>query len=168
RIQLAVDSANREALAYVAAHLPHNATLLINIQDPNEYYEQIGLHLRAHYQRADLNLQVFRPGMTCAAPCYVLSPFIVHQPRLSVRLGVYEPTQAQWNATLDAMLTAQEGPIARPQAKFEQHLRLFNVNWPRALCVVLPHLNYCAQPEPFLDRREFAYGWRLYAITVSK
>lgn len=167
RLQMAVDRANREALAYVASHLPPQATLLINIQDPNEYYEQIGLHLRAQYKRADLNLQVFRPGVICAAPCYVLSPFITNQPRLSVRLGVYEPTQAQWNATLDAFL-ATPGVTAQTQAVFEQRLRLFNLNWPRALCVAVPRLNYCAQPEPFLDRRVLTYGWRLYAITKVK
>lgn len=168
RLQIAVDRANRAALAYVAAHLPHNATLLINIQDPNEYYEQIGLHLRAQYDRADINLQVFRPGATCTAPCYVLSPFITHQPRLSVRLGVYEPTQAQWNASLDAFLAAQGETTAHAQVTFDQHLRLFNLNWPRALCAALPHLNYCAQPEPFLDRRRLTYGWRLYAVAEAK
>ena len=167
RLQIAVDRANREALAYVAAHLPQKTTLWINIQDPNEYYEQIGLFLREYYHRADLNLRVFRPDIACTTPCYVLSPFITHQPRLSVRLGVYEPTQVQWNASLAQFLTTR-APTAYPIATFSQRLRLFNINWPRGLCFALPRLNYCAQPEPFIDRRLFTYGWTLYAVRGTR
>ncbi len=167
RLQVAVDRANDEALRYVAAHLPPQATLLINLQDPNEYYEQIGLRLRTQYTRADLHLQPFQPDTAYATPYYVLSPSIQNQPRLSVRLGVYEPTQAHWNASLAQFLAAQ-APTAHPIATFTQSLRLFNVNWPRGLCFALPRLNYCAQAEPFLDRRPFTYGWTLYAVTDAR
>lgn len=164
RIQLAVDEANAHTLRTLAETLPKGARLWINIQDPNEYYEQLHTYLVDLYGRTDLQIAPFQSSRVGEVPFYVALPFIENQPRLSVRLGVYEPTQRLWNQSLVSVLQA---PTTQSVVHQERAFHLLNLNVPRLLCFALPSLNYCTYPEPLLDMRRFAYGWDVYFVPAD-
>lgn len=159
RIQLAVDSSNAQTMDWLAANLPQNAQVLLNIQAPNEYTTEIGLHLSVLRGRPDLSLRTYSGGEAVAEDVYIITPTIQNQVRLSVRMGVFEPALAQWEQSLQSALQS-----SAPQTLYEniQRFRMSNVDLPQLLCPFMRGRSYCAIPSPTLDRRMFSYGWRVF------
>ncbi|MCL4559680.1 MAG: hypothetical protein M1281_03570 [Chloroflexi bacterium] len=159
-IQLTVDRANAAMLDYLAANLPAGSQVLVNIQDPNEYVVEIGLHLAVLHDRPDISLTAYQ-GKALPARAYVILPTIQNQIRMSVRMGVNEPTQDGWNQSLQEALQATGAALLHTDS-YQFHL--FNLDLPQLFCPFIQGRSYCAAPAPTLDRRTFAYGWETYQI----
>jgi hypothetical protein len=157
-IQLTVDRANAAMLDYLAANLPAGSQVLVNIQDPNEYVTEIGLHLANLRNRPDLTVAAYQ-GKTLPAQAYVVSPTIQNQLRLSVRMGVNGPIQNSWNQSLQQAVDASGATLLHVDS-FQFHM--FNFDLPQVFCPLMRGRNYCAEPAPTLDRRTFAYGWETF------
>jgi hypothetical protein len=156
RIQMAVDSANQQMLDGIEK-LPEDASILLNIQYPNEYTVELDLLLRQVRGRADVKLETFNPSKQQNAN-YYLTPIIQNRPLLTVRMGVSEPDLAVWISSLQNTI----GDANQPVMEVEQRVPLMMVDLPRIFCPLLPGLNFCSSAYPVIDMRTFVYGWKLY------
>lgn len=156
RIQMAVDSANQRMLDRLEK-MPEGASVLLNIQYPNEYTVELDLLLRQVRGRSDIELETFNPSKQQTAD-YYLTPFVQNRPLLTVRMGVSEPDLDVWISTLQNKI----GENNQPLMEVEQRLRLIMVDLPRLFCPLNPGLNFCSSDYPLIDTRTFAYGWKLY------
>jgi hypothetical protein len=165
RVQLAVDSADTAMLDYLIHEAEPGSTILVNIQDPNEYFYEMQMQLGQTWGRPDLTLEPFDPGLALPAGttiAYIVSPYVVNQPLLTVRMGIIEDTQNMWNDGLQEFLQADPGwqVVAEPESSF----RLSDVNYPRLFCPLVKTRAFCATPAPFIDTRQFTYGWQIYRL----
>jgi hypothetical protein len=156
RVQMAVDSANQQMLDEMES-LPTGASVLLNIQYPNEYTVELDLLLRRVRGRSDITLETFSPSKHQPAD-YYLTPFVQNRPLLTVRMGVSEPDLNYWISSLQNYI----GDTTRPVMQVEQTLRLMMLDYPRLFCPLIPGLNFCASAYPVVDTRTFIYGWKLY------
>lgn len=161
-VQLAVDKANQAMLSNVAGTLPAGSQVFVNIQDPNEYYYEIGDHLRLLHSRPDLAVSYFdfqsdTTMGTSTGGYYVLLPFLHNVPALTVRMGVVESTSAKWNRSLLQFL----GSEGTQTFVTHQELRLVTVDMPRLFCPLARSSDYCKDLRPLLDIRLFEYGWEV-------
>jgi hypothetical protein len=156
RIQMAVDSANQQMLDKME-QLPEDASVLLNIQYPNEYTVELDLLLRQVGGRTDIRLETFNPSKQQTAD-YFLTPYVLNRPLLTVRMGVSELELTSWVSSLQNYL----GDTARPIMQVEQSLPLAMIDLPRLFCPLIPTLNFCATSRPLIDTRTFVYGWMLY------
>ena len=166
RLQLAVDSVNAQMLEELS-ELPRNASVLINIQTQNEYTDQIKMQLGARFHRSDLEIGLFNPGAglpdSCLpGACYIVSPAVQNQPLLTVRMGVFEPTQEDWNGSLQNFLNGNHNWVKK--ATYNHSFGMLTVDFPRLFCKYVNTRAYCAIPSPFIDMRDFQYGWSLYQL----
>lgn len=160
RLQVAIDQANQQAVQFIAERLPHGSTLVVNIQDPNEYVDQIRVHLETLYDRPDITVVHFSPLAEPAQETrtenrYYLAPNVENQPSMTVRYGVIEDQTEAWNRSLASTL----GPDAREIARFEQSEYLVDIAIPRIFCPLLSTLDFCEPQSQILTSREFRYGW---------
>lgn len=163
-IQLAVDSANEQMLAYLADAAPANSAVVVNIRDSEvEYPKDIDRMLDVLYRRPDVAVilpQTLEAGEAGPNVRYLIAPSIHNQPLLTVRLGVFEPSQASWNSNLDSYLASHSG--WQQVAQFEKQVRLSIVDFPRLFCPLIKTRFFCAMSSPLLDTRLFSYGWTVY------
>jgi len=87
-------------------------------------------------------------------------PFIKNQPRLTVRAGVEEAYQRQWNEKLLETTESKREPIE----EFERSFRISNINLPVLICPILGNRGFCENPDPIIDTRLFVYGWEIFEI----
>ena len=165
RMQLAIDSTNARMMAFLVQNTEPGSTLLVNIQDPNEYYYEMQTQLGQIDNRPDLKLRTFNRDMTLAndtGPLYIVTPYVQNQPLLSVRMGVVQITQNNWDRLLQGYLRIHPGW----QSVFETatSFPLSNVNYPRLFCPLIKTRAFCATPEPVVDVRPFNYGWTIYQL----
>jgi hypothetical protein len=90
----------------------------------------------------------------------VLMPYINNQPNLTVRAGVEEFYQQQWNQKF--LENTESNRVSLKT--FEGSFRLSNVNLPTALCPLLGQRGFCENPDPLIDTRLFTYGWEIFEI----
>jgi hypothetical protein len=90
----------------------------------------------------------------------VLMPYINNQPNLTVRAGVEEFYQQQWNQKF--LENTESNRVSLKT--FEGSFRLSNVNLPTALCPLLDQRGFCENPDPLIDTRLFTYGWEIFEI----
>jgi hypothetical protein len=164
RIQLTIDYANARVMEELS-RLPRNASVYINIQSPNEYTDQIKKQLDTRFNRSDLNVGLFNPsaGMpdSCLPDtCYIVSPSIQNQPLLTVRMGVFEPTQEGWNFTLSDFLGKHKDWVE--ETGYRRSLQKLIFDFPRLFCAFVDTKAFCATPTPLIDRQLFQYGWTIY------
>ncbi len=170
RIQLAVDRANSQMLAYVAQAAPEGSTLIVNIQYENEYIYNIRAQLRSIYQRPDISVDYFKfqginPGQDDnPEQIYVAAPNIERQPALTVRLGVVEATQASWDSTLAAFLTPDWQAVFSTSQQFRQ----LTFDLPRLLCPLLRTEKYCSLSAQLVESGQFVYGWTVYTTALKE
>jgi len=167
RIQLAVDDANTRLITGLADHASQGSTVLVNIQVANEYVEQMSLYyLPKVYSRPDLVVVPYQSqplgnGSEFHQPDVIVAmPQVEHQPLLSVRMGLYEPTQKTWNADLLARLT----PDWVMSGLIQNQFQLSIVDLPRLFCPLIRTRLFCSVPSPLLDQRLFSYGWAIYRL----
>jgi hypothetical protein len=176
RLQLAIDSANGEAVRYMAEAAPPGSRVQVNIQEPSEYLSEIASHLEVIHGRADLKVEVLslEVGEPTEPAGVVADPFIRNQVLLSPRIGIYERYQADANRRLDESL---EGEV--PAKVVQRRVRVLSVDPARLVCPLValvakgeavdaPSLSgsiarYCAN-APLLDTRETVYGWRIFRL----
>jgi hypothetical protein len=153
------------ALIDYLATLPRNSKVLVNLQAPNEFEYEIGLHLVELKKRADIVVDYFRLQTPSAgsgpATHYVLNPLVRNEVHPSVRYAMDEAGTTLWNRAANDFMGS------RRQATFgvRNRVRLADVGFHRLLCVGLgPRGPFCGVPRPFIDRRLLTYGWDVYRI----
>lgn len=165
RQQMMIDRANEEALRLISTTLPGSSMLLVNLQSPGEYVEEIRLHLIHIWNRPDVRVDYVQmerlPAMRNAdGPLFLLEAVVLNQPLLTVRSGAVEVSVREWNRMLEEFV-AQSGVLA---GRIERELPLHNVNFVRVFCPLMPTRGFCEVDEPLLDGRVYSYGWELYRI----
>jgi hypothetical protein len=162
RIQIATDSANGEMLSF-ARQIEPEGIILLNIQSPNEYYYKMKDYLNTYWQREDLEILTFDYQVPLQKrSMYLFMPYIKNQPLLSVRMGVVETTQNEWNDSLTPYFS--ENPDWKEVAQIERQFGMTGVNLPRLFCPFIKTRAFCATPAPFIDTRPFVYGWKIYQL----
>lgn len=166
RLQLTVDAANAEMLGFAASSLPRDGTLLVNIQNPNEYVDEIRFHLAVLWDRPDVTVDFVRltgDGVegVVGQPYYVLEAYVQNQPLVSVRMGVNEAILNGWNESMSPLL-GRSGVL---EFTTTRQFRMFNVAFIRVFCPLFPEKSYCRQPMPLFDLREFSYGWSVHLVS---
>jgi hypothetical protein len=165
RIQLAVDSANAEALQGIAQVLPRGARLVVNLQEHREYFDMIVLYLTQRLSRADLQIEALDPTQgpsldDADGETYVLTPIVAGTPYFTVRVGVGEDDARAWNDSLLQWAGDNLVLVQRTRREFGR----VNVDLPEALCPVLRRSVFCATPRPVVHSGRFTFGWDLYAM----
>jgi hypothetical protein len=165
RYQMAMDRSNMALIDYLAT-LPLHSRVLINIQEPNEYEYEIGLHLVELKQRPDIVVDYFR--LQTASPdegpalYYVATPIVENELHPSVRYGLYQGGAAQWGRVLSEFIGKKSSLVYH----VENQMRSADIGLHRLICpLVGPGRGlYCNVPRPFIDGRMLAYGWDVYRV----
>ena len=161
-IQLAQDNANTQVMEYIALNVPQGSQVVVNIQLANEYIEQMQLMLANFYHRPDLmlvnykgeDLKLFKIQ---ARATYFLLAELTNQPKMTVRMGLDEPSLQVWNASVLPILSSWQEAFqvsAQPQ--------ILTVDFPRLLCSVIYRENYCSAGSSLVNYRQFHYLWSVY------
>lgn len=161
-IQLAQDSANTRVLEYIASNAPPNGQVVVNLQIANEYIEQMQLMLANYYHRPDLILTNYTeadlsglkaaPGLT-----YLVTAELANQPRMTVRMGLDQPSLKIWNAKVQPALNGWQKVY-----QVTEQPSILPVNFPRLLCKVINRGDYCASQERLVDPSTLLYQWTVY------
>ncbi len=161
-IQLAQDSANARVLQYVAENAPQSSQVVVNIQLANEYIEQMQLMLANYYNRPDLELVSYQgedmsnlkdqPRGT-----YFLLAELVNQPKMTVRMGLDEPSLQVWNASVMSQLSSWHEVY-----RVSEDPPILTVNFPHLLCSVINRGNYCAGNEGLVNSDRLHYQWSVF------
>ena len=165
RLQIAIDSVNAKMLEQIVKNAPPKSTVLINIQEPNEYVSEIILWLNQIYARPDLQVdyihgQDLTSIKASSQETWIVSPYLENQFYPSVRLGIYENTSRAWNQNLDSSLSGQEIQLE----KIQYSLQLFIIDPMRFFCPLTDSISYCQVPSNPLDTRILTYGWKIIHI----
>lgn len=159
RQQLAIDDVNANLIRYLTAEVAPGETVIVNIQFENEYVYGIWRHLQTPSNPTGIDIDIFdaRLGLP-AEPAWIATPELVNQPRLAVRMGVIEDTQNGWNQSLAGAM----GNHIQPVYQVDREFGLSIIDVPRALCPLVSETSYCQVESPFIDTRDFIYGWKVY------
>lgn len=164
KTQLLFDKINRQVLDYVANEIPPDSQLFMNIQSSNEYSEKFQLYLIDHYNREDIIYSNLGEEQLAVidqqSGAFIIMPFIENQPRLTVRAGIEESYQTQWNQQTLSRLENQHVELQ----VFEDSIQIFNINLPVLACPIIGENGFCEQPDPFIDTRELTYGWKVLSV----
>jgi branched-subunit amino acid transport protein len=168
RLQLAVDASNSEMLNYLVENVPSNSIVIINIQEPNQYVDDIKLFLSDIFNRTDIHYDHFKfqaitTEMNSNPFYYITSPIFDNQFYPSVRLGVLAHTSNKWNQSLLDFL----GDNAEVVYETKDSFRLLNVDSLRLICPFIRSIDYCAPLNTPFDRRILSYGWKIYQVPIQ-
>lgn len=164
RLQLTVDENNAAMLSFVVDELPADSTLFINIQEPNQYVDDIKLWLAELMGRADLHVehyqfQTFRGSDGQNPYYYVASPYLDNQYYRSVRLGVGEASSKTWDESMLSFVGESAEVIFETLGEYR--LSIVDI---RLGCLIIDEPAYCDIPTVPIDDRVLTYGWRIYRI----
>ncbi len=159
RVQLLVDKSNH-AFLEEASRIEPDSQVFLNIQQESEYSKEIAIYLDQLYLRPDLDVKLYQ-GDVLPAGAYTIVPIMINQPRLTVRLGLDEPTQRAWNNNLEE--NTSNSAIENIYTGVYS-FQMLGVDLPRLLCSLIKERNYCANPSPLFDQRIFQYGWEIRRI----
>jgi hypothetical protein len=164
KTQLTFDRVNQEMLEFAANYASEDSAVYVNIETNNEYIEMLEVYLREHYQLQDITYANISADLmeeiNDQTGAIVLMPYINNQPNLTVRAGVEEFYQQQWNQKF--LENTESNRVSLKT--FEGSFRLSNVNLPTALCPLLGQRGFCENPDPLIDTRLFTYGWEIFEI----
>jgi hypothetical protein len=157
RLQLAIDRANADMLTYVVKHAHPGSTVWMNINPPNEYVSEFIIWVNQLEDRPDLKVDYFQSQSLAEAQAqggevWIVSPFMENQFYPSVRVGMSE--------TLDQYLAGRGETLDEIRQSFPSS----NFDPLRSFCPLARSIAYCKVPNAPLDRRVFAYGWRVIRI----
>jgi hypothetical protein len=161
-IQLAQDISNARAMDYVAGNAPFGSQVVVNIQLANEYIEEMQLLLANYYGRPDLTLvnyqgQDLSQLASQSPPTYFMVAELANQPKLTVRMGLDEPSLQVWNASISPVLDTWHQDF-----QVSADPRILSVDFPRLLCSVIYRENYCSAGWSLVNYRQFHYQWSVY------
>lgn len=165
RLQLAFDRANAKMLAYVVEQAPQGSTVWININPPNEYVAEFKTWVNQLNNRPDLQVDYFHSqdladALSQSAEVWIVSPFMENQFYPSVRVGMSELPTREWNASLEKYLTGQGELVGEVRESF----RSSDLDTLRLFCPLARSFSFCKVPNAPLDRRTFAYGWKIIRV----
>jgi hypothetical protein len=164
KTQLTFDKVNQEMLNFISEYPSADSTIFVNIETSNEYSEILEVFLKEINQFEDVTYDNIDPELmeeiNNRKGAIILMPFIKNQPNLTVRAGVEEFYQQQWNERF----LEKTGSNRESVTRFEQSFQLSNVNLPVLLCPLLGQRGFCKNPDPFIDTRLFTYGWEIFEI----
>jgi hypothetical protein len=78
----------------------------------------------------------------------------------SVRIGMSELPARDWNSSLDQYLAGRGQTLDEIRQSFPSS----NFDPLRIFCPLARSFSYCKVPNAPLDRRVFAYGWRILRV----
>jgi hypothetical protein len=161
-IQLSQDAANSRVLEYVVENAPEGSLVMVNIQLANEYIEQMQLMLDNFYHRPDLELVNYQGEdlsllKTQSHATYFLLADLENQPKMTVRMGLDEPSLQVWNASVRPVLSSWHDVF---QVTEDPHV--LTVDFPRLLCSVIYRENYCSAGTGLVNYKQFHYQWSVY------
>jgi hypothetical protein len=161
-IQLAQDAANASVLEYVAKNAPANSQVVVNIQLANEYIEQMQLMLANYYHRPDLHLvnyqgEDFSLLKSQSQATYFLLADLVNQPKMTVRMGLDEPSLQLWNVSVLPALSSWHEVF-----QVSENPHILTVDFPRLLCSIINRGNYCSAGTGLVNPKQFHYQWSVY------
>ena len=161
-VQLAQDAANSRVLEYVVDNAPEGSLVIVNIQLANEYIEQMQLMLANFYHRPDLKLVNYQGEdlsllMTQSHTTYFLLADLENQPKMTVRMGLDEPSLQVWNANILPALSSW-----RDVLQVTKDQRILTVDFPRLLCSIIYRENYCSAGTGLVNYEQFQYQWSVY------
>ena len=161
-IQLTQDAANSHVLDYVGKNAPQGSLVVVNIQLANEYIEQMQLMLANFYHRPDLELVSYQGEelsllKTQSHATYFLLADLENQPKMTVRMGLDEPSLQVWNSSVLPMLSSWQAVF---QVTEKPHI--LTVDYPRLLCSVIYRENYCSAGNGLVNYKQFHYQWTVY------
>jgi hypothetical protein len=161
-VQLAQDSANASMLEYIANNAPAGSSVIINIQLANEYIEQMQLMLANYYHLPDLQLVNYQGEnlaqlKTRSPATYFVLADLINQPKMTVRMGLDEPSLQVWNGSVLPALSSWHEVF---QVSKDPHI--LTVDFPRLLCSVIYRENYCSGEAGLVNPRVFHYQWSVY------
>jgi hypothetical protein len=164
KTQLTFDKVNQEMLNFISEYPSADSTIFVNIETSNEYSEILEVFLKEINQFEDVTYDNIDPELmeeiNNRKGAIILMPFIKNQPNLTVRAGVEEFYQQQWNERF----LEKTGSNRESVTRFEQSFQLSNVNLPVLLCPILGQRGFCQHPDPVIDTRVFVYGWEIFEI----
>jgi hypothetical protein len=161
-IQLAQDAANTSVLEYLADHAPESSLVVVNIQLANEYIEQMQLMLANFYHRSDLQLTNYQDQdlthlKTQTHATFFLIAELTNQPKMTVRMGLDEPSLRLWNTGVMPGLSSWQEVF---QVSEDPHI--LTVDFPRLLCSIIHRGNYCSTGAGLVNFKQFHYQWSVY------
>jgi len=161
-IQLAQDTANARLLEYVATNAPKGSQVVVNIRIANEYIEEMQIMLANFYHRPDLSLTNYQGEnllqlKSQSPPTYFLLAQVANQPKLTVRMGLDEPSLQEWNASVLPDLASWHEDFQVTTSP-----QILTVDFPRLLCTVIVRENYCSGTSGLINYRQFHYQWSVY------
>lgn len=161
-IQLAQDRANTNVLEYVAENAPERSQVMVNIQLANEYIEQMQLMLANFYHRPDLQLVNYQgedlsPQIMQARKTYFLLADLTNHPKMTVRMGLDEPSLQLWNASVMPALSDWSEVYQVSEDPY-----ILTVDYPRLLCSIIKRANYCSAGAGLVNFKPFHYQWTVY------
>jgi hypothetical protein len=162
-IQLVVDRTNASLIDYLAS-LPVGTTVFVNVDEPNEYEFEIGVHLAVLRARGDMHVDYFRPSHAeslsdCRGNCVVATPLLANQIAPSVRMAVVEGDIVQRQKLLEGV-DRQRGVWS-----IQSVVQVVDIDF-RGLLTFLPRgplaqFDGRLAAHRFVDRQRFTYGWRV-------
>ncbi len=161
-IQLAQDIANARLMDYVAVNAPQGSQVVVNIQLANEYIEEMQLLLANYYHRPDLSLVNYH-GQDLALyekqdpRTYFMVAELANQPKLTVRMGLDEPSLVVWNASISPVFTTW-----RRDFQVSASPQILTIDFPRLLCTAIYRENYCSAGSQLVNYRQFHYQWSVF------
>lgn len=167
RVQLAVDRANADIVAFLAG-LPARSRVVLNTA-MNEYHLELPRHLARIARRPDLVVEPPAPATSDGpAPAtgdrFVVTPELANRPWPTVRLALDEPGVARDHAMRERLLTGAAEPVYRTV----RHTRFVEMGLHRLLCRIAPapllDPAFCPGDRPLVDRRLFTYGWQVHRL----
>ena len=161
-IQLAQDSANTHALEYIAANAPERSRVMVNIQLANEYIEQMQLMLANFYHRPDLQLVIYQGEdlsvmQLQAQLTYFLLAELQNQPKITVRMGLDEPSLQLWNSSVFPALSTWNEVF-----QVSENPHILTIDFPRLLCPIIKRGNYCSVGRSLVNFKQLHYQWSVY------
>jgi hypothetical protein len=135
---------------------------VVNIQLANEYIEQMQLMLENFYHRSDLELVNYQGEdllllKTQTRATYFLLADLKNQPKMTVRMGLDEPSLQVWNANVLPMLASWQAVFQVTENPY-----ILTIDYPRLLCPVIYRENYCSVGTVLVNYLPFHYQWTVY------
>jgi hypothetical protein len=161
-IQLAQDSANTSLLEYLVDHAPKGSLVVVNIQFANEYIEQMQLMMANFYHRPDIQLVNYQGEdlvQMKAQPhaTYFVLAELANQPKMTVRMGLDEPSLQVWNTSVTPALSTWNEVY-----QVSENPHILTVDFPRLLCPIINRGNYCSAGASLVNFKPLHYQWSVY------
>lgn len=159
RLQLTVDRANQEMVAYLAEVVPANGNVLVNLAPGSEYPNELDLHLKYFYNRDDIQIDLFQyqTSQDDSDPMeyWLISPSVVNKPVYSVRFGFLETAQERANRLLVDFMP-------KADIVFTGGYTQWVVRPLQPACWVLRTSGPCQQGSRWVSRLPLEYRWSVY------